>query len=142
MSRFPERERGTTLRLLDLSRAEAMCLTAAQEADPEKPPTRMEAGFAPWGVGVKEDGTIVAVCCEGVGYEVTDENPLQIGMYPRWDKSFGIMPSWIATLRPSDLQEYLTNDTIDLADLIRSFGQRLEDNFWRLRGLLASGVRV
>ena len=139
MTRFAKREKGTTLRLLDFSRVEQQALEAAKkdaEGTDGKVPTALEAGFAPWAAGKTKDGTVVVVCVEGVGYEVTDDSPFHLELFARYDGGFGILPTMEAVMKPADLQEYLTNETIDLADLVRQFGRRLEDNFWTLKRLL------
>jgi hypothetical protein len=135
-----DRERGAVLRLLDFSRVEAQALEVARKERTEeagKVPVGLDASFGPWAAGHLADGTVVVVCSEGVGYEVTDESPFSLSLYARYDGGgIGIVPLMEAVMKPDDLQEYLTDETIDLADLVRTFGQRLEDNFWRLRRLL------
>lgn len=61
----------------------------------------------------KDSSSVYILCTEGVGWHVTPDKP---------DSEFGTV------------QAILANDAnkpeIDLADFVRSFGARLESNFW------------
>ena len=127
MGRYPERDRGVMLKVLDLSEVEAEA-TEMYRKEKGDPDGRIEAGWTPWGVAEK-DGKLYVVCNEGVGYEVTDEEPLVVDLYRRAEGSMTIFPTMQANLAPDDVRRFTTDEEIDLADLVRTFGQRLEDNF-------------
>lgn len=126
-----ERTRGVTLRLLDLSGIEEAALeryNAHLEIDGKEPVDRMSVGSEPFAVAEK-DGTMYVVCNEGVGWEITDEDPLEIDLYSHKGNSFGIFPVMSASLKPEDVRNRTTDTEVDLADHIRTFGARLESNF-------------
>lgn len=133
-----ERERGTMLRLLDMEKLHALVLPDAEVRAPEM--TVFEVSFQPWAYGVAPDGRAYVICNEGVGWEVDyEDRKVHIdvhGSRPKADESgkvFSILPAVTAIMDRADVEEILTDEEIDLADLIRSFGQRLETNFalWR-----------
>ena len=121
-SRYDQRTRGVTLRVLDLTPV------LADIAEPG-PGETVRAGFDPYAT-VEHDGHLYVVCNEGVGWEVTDDDPLPVDLYVSAPTGFGIFPRWEVTLTPADVHRLATDDEVDLADLIRSFGARLESNFW------------
>jgi hypothetical protein len=130
-----ERARGVTLRLLDLSGIEEVALERYNQhlaIDGKEPATAMRVGSDPYAV-IEKDGTMYVVCNEGVGWEITDEHPLEIDLYPHRDKdgkqSFSIFPAMSASLKPEDVRDRTTETEVDLADHIRTFGARLESNF-------------
>lgn len=128
-----ERARGVELRLLDLSGLTEQALEKYNQhraIDGKKPATEMRVGNEPYAV-MEVGGRLYVVCNEGVGWEVTDESPLEVDLYPQYGPgSFGIFPAMEATLKPSEVRARATGEMVDLADLIRTFGARLEDNFW------------
>lgn len=126
-----ERARGVTLHLLDLSGLEEAALERYNQhlaIDGKEPADRMSIGSAPFAVAEKDD-VMYVVCEEGVGWEITDEAPLEIDLYSHRGNSFGIFPVMSASLKPEDVRNRTTETEVDLADHIRTFGARLESNF-------------
>lgn len=140
MSRFAERARGVTVKVLDLSDLEAEALEWQKERNPDC--TKVNIYGGDWAVAEK-DGHLFAICTEGVGFEVTEEEPLTLefhGNYVARDEEtgeikpnvtkFDVMPFGSYDLIPQDLLDYPVAEEKDLADYVRTFGARLEDNFW------------
>lgn len=88
-----------------------------------------ETGFGPYAVA-EHGGTLYVLNTEGVGWVVTDEDPLQLDLYKKTEGRISIFPSLRATLTPAEVRELVTDTEVDLADHVRRFGARLEDNFW------------
>ena len=134
-----ERARGVTLRLLDLSGIQEVALERYNQhlaIDGKEPADRMSVGSEPYAVAEK-DGKMYVVCEEGVGWEITDEQPLEIDLYSHRGNSFGIFPVMSASLKPEDVRGRTTDTEVDLADHIRTFGARLESNFASWYGVLS-----
>lgn len=127
MGRDQERLRGVTLRLLN---TDAICATVSEqlEAGP------FETVFDPYAAAQLSDGTLVVICGEGVGWEVTAEQPFPLELYA---KAKNVFPSFVANLTAEQVLRFVTDEPIDPADLVRKFGGRLEDNFWLWRGRLS-----
>jgi hypothetical protein len=85
-------------------------------------------GFEPWAY-TEHDGRHFVICNEGVGYEVSMDEPWEVPLYSRRKGFVSILPSWTVPLTPGEIAP-MAGEEIDLADLIRSFGARLEQNFW------------
>lgn len=95
-----------------------------------------EVAFGPY-AAVERDGVLYVVCNEGVGWRVTEDQPLELDLYKRTPGKISIAPTLMATLTIDKVRALMTDTEVDLADHIRRFGQRLEDNFWRLHRILA-----
>ena len=67
---------------------------------------------------------IATICGEGVGWFVDDNGLLPINYH------VGNFGSGYLDITPEELMPLISNETIDLADFIRSFGDRLENNFY------------
>lgn len=122
------RPRGVTLTLLDLD----LLIESAQEkliedgiANP-----RVRLGHVPY-AAAEHDGQLYVVCHEGVGWPVGPNDPLTIPIYGSDGDSRNIplFPRWEVELDEREVRERMTAGEVDLADLVRTFGQRLEDNF-------------
>jgi hypothetical protein len=137
-----ERVRGVLLRRIDTERIvaeanEELPRMLALQGKEFLPGMRLKTSFEPWGYRAHGDKQYV-VCSEGVGYEVTEteDEPWQVPLYmsrPNADGTghlLGITPSWTQQLTGREVRQYLLDEQIDLADLIRQFGARLEQNFW------------
>jgi hypothetical protein len=127
------RERGILLNVLDLSALAPAALEYAQREYPESGFTSVEPGFGPYGVADTDHGLFV-VCNEGVGWEVTGDKPLAVECYGETKvdgkvTSFSMLPACVVYLTPAQVRGAVTEETIDLADLVRRFGDRLEVNF-------------
>jgi hypothetical protein len=86
-------------------------------------------GFGPYAMA-EADGKLYVVCHEGVGWEITDEDPLHLGVYVNKPGYLAIAPEYMVHLAPEEVRACATTEQIDLADLVRRFGARLEQNFW------------
>lgn len=151
MSRFAERTRGVKLQVLDLSTLKAEALEFRQKTKPDCYEAKIYGGSV--ALSKAHTGHLYAICNEGVGYIVSEEEPLELDFYGTYHKrigedwinqageltqaeidphkhSFDIMPFASVTLTVEELKSYPTLEEVDLADHIRSFGSRLESNFW------------
>ena len=87
-----------------------------------------------WGIVATNRG-IFALCDEGVGpnQPVTAEKPLVIDLYADYvidgQRRIGLQPLLRANLTDKDLADLPVKERVNLADFIRRFGHRLEDNF-------------
>jgi hypothetical protein len=97
--------------------------------DQEKVQAFLEAKFpdAPVRVGryamaVGKDGAAI-IGTEGVGYFADENNCYPIHFVLNWGNSY-------IDVSGEDMCGLLADETIDLADLIRVFGDRLENNFF------------
>ena len=114
------------LTLLDLTEQTAAALEFSQAGG--KDWTEMDPHNAPLAIAERGDRLYV-IGSEGVGYEVTEESPLEINFHGRKESSFSMFPVVAATLSPAEVRDLPTGEQVDLADHIRTFGGRLEDNF-------------
>jgi hypothetical protein len=96
-----------------------------------------------WGIVPTPEG-LYALCTEGVGpgEVVTIEKPLEVEVFEsarignrEGQTLISVMAFSIVSLDNLDLLARTTTDSVVLADFIRSFGDRLDDNYnaWRLR---------
>jgi len=126
------RTRGITLqRLITTSLAEAV-VAKVREGKPEDADRISGVTFGVGDLAITEHkGTTYVICSEGVGWEVSEAEPLELSVYVEYGPStMTIVPSFTLTLSPSQVAEYLPKgDDVDLADFIRAFGGRLEENF-------------
>jgi hypothetical protein len=116
-----KRPTGVTLTLLDTDRLNQQLS--------ERLEGTYEAGWTPYAMAERH-GRLYVVCHEGVGWEVTDDRPLEVDVYAKRPGHMSIMPSFVAKLSPAEVRELATDQTVDLADHVRQFGARLEGNFW------------
>jgi hypothetical protein len=140
MSRFDERPRGVMVKVLDMSELEASALEYRQRTHPDCYNAKIYGGKT---AVAEKDGKLFMICTEGVGYEVTDEEPAYFEFHGNYvirdeetgeivsgKESFDFMPFAEVTKTPAELMSYPVVEEVDLADFIRSFGARLESNFW------------
>lgn len=127
-TRHPVRERGTVVRLLDLStyEAEALEFGNAHRDDAKDPWTQARVDQAPMALGVDLKGTAYLIGTEGVGWPLGDDN--EFAVYLSTETSFQMVPTVAFTLTREQVLDAL-GDEVDLADHVRVFGGRLEDNF-------------
>jgi hypothetical protein len=126
------------LRLLNIDGLETLALhrenKRLEEAGQPEEWTEMKPGFPPYAVYDGDAGLFV-ICGEGVGWEVNDDNHLSIPFYGRWKDHeegtthFSMTPSTELEFSPNDVRNMASGNEIDLADLVREFGDRLETNF-------------
>jgi hypothetical protein len=117
------RPTGITLRLLDIDSV------AAKATEQLADGTTYKTSFGPYAVAEHGDRLYV-ICQEGVGWEVDDDRPLELGLYADNPGYISIMPSYQLKLTPAEVRELVTDTEVDLADHVRRFGARLETNFW------------
>jgi hypothetical protein len=134
MARDSERARGVTLRVLDFT---PLIADVPLTDDDRAKETTPAPAFAPYAVA-ERDGHVWVVCNEGVGWDVTEDEPLTVDLYPQRPGHIAILPKWQAGLGPDEVRELATGEEIDLADLVRRFGGRLESNFWTWHRKLAA----
>lgn len=106
-------------------------------------------------------GTLWTICTEGVGYPITEDNNFEVqfhGSYHVREEStmedllgrnvpgdivpnkhtFDMMPFASVELTKDELLDnYPIVEEVDLADFVRTFGSRLEFNFWEFYRLLS-----
>jgi hypothetical protein len=139
------------IQVLDLSELVAQALSFRQKTHPDCYEAKIYGGKI--ALGKAKTGHLYVVCSEGVGYVVSKEEPLEIEFHGSYYKrigqdwvnqagdfiqaeidphshSFDYMPFAEVTLSVEDLKSYPILGEVDLADHVRSFGNRLEDNFW------------
>ena len=75
-------------------------------------------------VVVRGDKGIATVCTEGVGWFIDDKGLLPVNYH------VGQYGGGYLDITPEELMPLISNETVDLADFIRSFGDRLENNFY------------
>lgn len=100
---------------------------------------------------VKDDGTLpgrdwvdpdrgeeawAVICGEGVGYVPTDYNLYEIPIFTRYGGASRFL------IGAGVLESAITGETVDLADHIRTFGDRLEGNFslWARRAVSQESI--
>lgn len=94
-------------------------------------------GFGPYALAEHND-TLYVVCAEGVGWVVTDDEPFTVDVYVSKPGRMAIWPSSHVALTPAEVRACVTTEMIDLVDLVRTFGGRLESNFWRWHNTLTA----
>jgi hypothetical protein len=110
----PERVRGNVVHLLDPEKTTKFLQTRLDNT---------EITYDPM-VVVNGDKGIATVCTEGVGWFIDGEGLLPVNYH------VGQFCSGYLDITPEELMPLISNETIDLADFIRSFGDRLENNFY------------
>lgn len=133
-TRYAERDRGVTLTVLDL---DPLLSKLAEEVQDRMPDSRLE--FRMTYAVAEKDGKTFVVCNEGVGWKVTEEDPLEVAVFSSSPEGFSMFPQYRIVLSPDEVRKYATGEKIDLADLVRTFGGRLEDNFWIWHHTLTTG---
>lgn len=137
MGRFSERARGVTVQVLDLEDMKDQAVQFRKETEPECVNASVYGGE--WAVAQTKSGDLMVLCTEGVAYFVTDDDPMEFefhGQYKDEEDSsvtrFDMFPFASTTLTAEELVLYPTKEEVDLADFVRRFGDRLENNFWTL----------
>lgn len=125
------RPRGVLLTLLD---TDAILAELPPSEDGRKP----SLGFTPYAYAEAPDGDVYVICSEGVGWLVPNDG-LELDIYLNLPGFIAVFPEWRVTLSPTEVREYATGETVDLADHVRQFGARLESNFWGWYRRLSGG---
>jgi hypothetical protein len=136
---FKERARGVTVQVLDFTPIYEMVI----EKFKTKRPDIDTVGTYTWALAVDPAGNHYLVCDEGVGGEISDDEAYGVDLWDRTERevketedggkafTLDMMAITTARLKLSDVREHLpVVEEVDLADFIRTFGARLEDNFW------------
>ena len=110
--RYEQRPKGRLIRLLDQEKVQAFLETKFPDL-----PVRVDK----YAMLVGKDGAAI-VGTEGVGYFADENNCYPIHFTLDWGYQY-------VDVSGEDMCGLLSNETIDLADLIRVFGDRLENNF-------------
>ncbi len=116
------RARGIMGRLLNMAVLEKMASERSGDGG------TFNVGFGPY-AAFRDNGVWFIVNNEGVGAAVSENDPYMVPLYRKLEGAIQLFPELQGSLRPADVEELL-GEPIDLADLIRVFGGRLEDNFW------------
>ena len=129
------------VRLLDFSplNVSALEFVNAQEVEKEQPKSTDCKPLNSYGFMETEDGTYV-LCSEGVGssHPLSEEHPYELDFFTERvgednpsTRFIGIMPSCTIKIKTTNmLHDYATGDTMPLHDFIRTFGDRLETNYY------------
>lgn len=135
-----DRVRGVLLAKLDLGEDLAACLRSGKtDFDPEYTKARLQQDLAVfWG----RDHSAWVVGTEGVGWKVTPTKPLVVDVFLSKEGSFDILPRYNLKLTYEDLAPRETDELVDLADWVRVFGSRLEENFWLWHHTIAQGANA
>lgn len=90
-------------------------------------PRRVCGPFDTYALLVRKDGAVMMVHSEGVGYPVRDDKPWRWNDFDDKAEVFG--PGALLVLAG----RVPVGDSVDLADWVRTFGARLENNFHQIR---------
>lgn len=145
-----QRTKGITVKVLDLTGLEKEALEWRQESRPECFKANVYGGD--WAIVFKGE-QLFALCTEGVGWEITDEDPLELEFHGNYHvkvgadwvnqagdivkaefspsrTEFDVVPFGSYSLSKEELEDAQIAAEVDLSDFIRTFGSRLESNFW------------
>lgn len=138
------RTRGTIVRQLDRSAVSELALAKLREQYPDAEWTAATQDMT-YAIGETTEGQLALICSEGVGWIVSDETPGQLDFMTGWidngERRHSMTPTTRLSFTGDELRQLAaTGQAIDLADLVREFGDRLEVNFsiWH-RQLTAGG---
>jgi hypothetical protein len=130
-----DRQRGLMLRKID---RDALCATALRHLRAMYPETEWVSVRPEWDyvVGTSpQDGKVYVICTEGVGWEVAFATPFIPFFSTVWKDPNGeeVGGGWgfntPVYLSPLEVERITSEEEVDLADFVRSFGDRLEANF-------------
>lgn len=83
-----------------------------------------------WGI-VEVAGSHYLICNEGVGSTLSiEEEDGKIDWHVRKPNSIELMPRFRTSVTPDDFPSICTSEILPLDEFIRSFGTRLESNYW------------
>ena len=127
MPRTQRPEASIMVQVLDVTPLEQSALEYLKSHDHEDAigaETRMKHGIV-----TTTDG-VFHICDEGVGDDepITEGHPTEFFFYHRTVGGSAIMPS--ASIKISDLSKYATDEYVPLNEFIRTFGSRLDSNFF------------
>ena len=116
MGRYENRTKGTIVHVLDVEKATAFLKEKLEAPDVDFQADRMAI--------VNGEKGVATLCDEGVGWYADSEGKLPINYYGRNGMS-GYLD-----ITPQELAPLISDETIDLADFVRIFGDRLDDNLY------------
>lgn len=133
--RTEKRNRGVVLTRLDFAPVMESAFQRFMDTASEDVKAEGWSGFESlqghYALGQAPDGKWYVVGTEGVGWEVSEAKNFGVECYLQSADGtrFGMFPSATAWVTLAEVLASRTEETIDLADLVRSFGDRLEANF-------------
>lgn len=142
--RMDERTRGVTVKVIDMQPLYDKWSAEVHARNPEI--TKVSASFH-WAIGQDPNGGLHLICSEGVSWELPPEDAgrlrpagypdlVDIDLYNRTDPDkIAMAPIATVKVAAEDLRDLPAEDK-DLADFVRTFGRRLEQNFWVTRDIL------
>jgi hypothetical protein len=116
------------VRILDVTTLEESALEYMKSHNHEDA-IKAETGYR-HGIVTTNEG-VFHLCDEGVGDDnpITDDNPVEFFFFQRTENSFAMMPT--ASIKIGNLSEYVTDEYIPLNEFIRTFGSRLDSNYFQ-----------
>lgn len=131
-----DRTRGVMLQRIEFP-TEELITEGNERLSPPAPFTQVRIGQATEHAVVEHNGQAYLVDSEGVIYDV---NALGVKMpvYFSTETSLAIVPQGQLSYRWEQLLSFRTDEDVDLADFVRRFGARLEQNFILLYRELSS----
>lgn len=117
MSRYDDRLKGFMVHLLDENSALALIRNKLGNENAEVTPERM--------VVINGKNGLATVGDEGVGWNADKQGGIPINF-----RSGGYGSGGYVDVTEDELRGVISTETIDLADHIRTFGDRLENNFY------------
>ena len=142
-----DRARGITVQVLDMSALELQALNFRKISRPECYEARIHGGEV--AIHKSKNGHLYSICTEGVGQIVSADEPIELnfhGSYHVYNEdgeinpnshTFDMFPFASIELDNEELKSYPVKEEVDLADFVRTFGARLESNFWLWYNTLA-----
>lgn len=116
------RATGYPVRLIDADKLDALIrhrvvsVHGASEEDAQR-----YSGGA--GVLVKTDKGVAYICTEGVGWWAEDDGTIEVQFHGGMSIGYTAIPL-------EDVVACLSSETVELGEFIRTFGDRLDSNFW------------
>lgn len=138
------RPRGVDVEVLDLTGLLKAATETAHAGDLIASDQRAVTFAAPYGLMMGRDELTWLVCHEGVAYPI--DGSVTVPLYTETVSeagkvtSFGVFPSLEVHWRLDELEAARTGEVVDLADFVRTFGDRLEQNMRELYALGAGAL--
>lgn len=142
--RSEERTRGVTVKVIDMQPLYDEWSTEVHARNPEI--TKVAAAYE-WAIGRDPKGGFHLICSEGVSWAMPPEDagklrpagypePVDVDLYDRSNPNkIAMLPIATVKVTAEDLRDLPAEDK-DLADFVREFGRRLEQNFWVTHAIL------
>ena len=116
------RATGYPVRVVDRSKLDAVIRDRVVNVHggTEEDAMRYGAGSA---VLVKTDKGVAYICTEGVGWWADEDGTIEVEFHSGMHIGYTAIPL-------EDVVACVSDQTVELADFIRTFGDRLDSNFW------------